>query len=81
MKNAEDLLESLTGKEFFKGGLERLRPLVEPFRRWISEHKIKIITVGGTNGKGETIYFLEKFFAEDAFQGCQLHFPPCFPYL
>jgi dihydrofolate synthase / folylpolyglutamate synthase len=62
MQKIDSLLEELTGKEFFKGGFERLIPLFSPFQSWLTINKTKIITISGTNGKGETVYFLEQFF-------------------
>ncbi len=60
----DQLLEEYTGKEFFKGGLDRLIPLVAPYKKWISNQRIQVLTIGGTNGKGETLSFLEQFFSQ-----------------
>lgn len=46
------------GQEIFRPGLERLQPLITPFQQWADEKKIKIVTIGGTNGKGETAHQL-----------------------
>ena len=62
MQTVDSLLDDLTGKEFFKGGFDRLIPMAAPFKEWIRQNDLKIITIGGTNGKGETVYYLEQFF-------------------
>lgn len=46
------------GQEIFRPGLERLQPLVIPYQKWVDEKKIRIVTIGGTNGKGETAHQL-----------------------
>ena len=58
-EDIDNLLGKMTGHEFFKAGFERLTPLFSPFNDWIQHQNIKVITIGGTNGKGGTVYFLE----------------------
>lgn len=47
-------LLSKTGVELFKPGLDRLRPIFAPFVEYFKQNNIKILTIAGTNGKGET---------------------------
>jgi dihydrofolate synthase / folylpolyglutamate synthase len=51
------------GLEFFKGGLERVLMLFEDVIAQVRERQqngqLRLITVGGTNGKGETCYHLK----------------------
>ena len=54
-------ISSLVGVETFKPGLERLRPLFDYFQGEIRKRNIKIVTVGGTNGKGETCFYLSQY--------------------
>ena len=52
-------IEALTGKEFFKPkNKEILNQVFYKFKNWAKNKKI--IIVGGTNGKGEVCYYLEK---------------------
>lgn len=58
----DQLLSSLTGKEFFKGGFDRIRPLFSPYAKWIKDSNITVVTIAGTNGKGGTVHYLEQMF-------------------
>lgn len=53
-------LEDNVGLEFFKGGFERLGEHYQSFKDQFQKKNIKIVTVGGTNGKGQTCHFLEE---------------------
>jgi dihydrofolate synthase/folylpolyglutamate synthase len=60
----EELLSFLTqkfGLEVFTPGLERTRPLYQSFINSFKERGIKIITIAGTNGKGQTAHTLGSF--------------------
>lgn len=52
------------GQEVFTPGLERSRPLYEFFRTKIIIEKIKIITVAGTNGKGQTCHTISSILTQ-----------------
>jgi len=57
----ESLLSSRWGEEKFKGlGFSAISQLYLPFVKEIQSREIKVITVGGTNGKGETCYTLSE---------------------
>lgn len=47
------------GHEVFTPGLERTKPLYAFFVAWIEKNKIPVVTIAGTNGKGESAYSLE----------------------
>lgn len=53
-------LSAHVGLEFFKGGFERLGEHFQFFKDQFKSKKIKIITIGGTNGKGQTSLLLER---------------------
>lgn len=59
-----DFIQQHYGHEVFTPGLDRTRPLYEPFKKWVLESKIKITIIAGTNGKGQTAhtlaYYLKK---------------------
>ena len=55
-------LENHCGTESFKPGLERIRPYFLDFKSNFSNKKI--ITIGGTNGKGQTGHFLGRLLKE-----------------
>lgn len=46
------------GKEVFCPKMDKLRPLFEQINKDIKRRGIKIVTIGGTNGKGETAHSL-----------------------
>ena len=46
-------------------GLERLKPLFGPFIDSFKDNKIRIATIGGTNGKGETALRLGQYLMEN----------------
>ncbi len=49
-------LQSFIGVERFTPGLDRIRDVFSPFNLYFKERKIPVVIVGGTNGKGETVY-------------------------
>lgn len=55
----DEWVKKLLGNEKFKPGLDRLKPIFKKFIQNFKERKIKIITIAGTNGKGETSFALE----------------------
>lgn len=59
-KDFENWLAKEFGGEKFHPGLERLYKVFEKDLPFIQRSKAKIITVAGTNGKGETIHFLKE---------------------
>lgn len=52
------------GFEVFSPGLERSRPLYLPFIAAFKKHNTKIITIAGTNGKGQTAHTLCSLFSQ-----------------
>jgi dihydrofolate synthase / folylpolyglutamate synthase len=60
-KELEKFLADNFGHEEFRGDLERTRRFFSPFRRKFK----KIITIGGTNGKGETSTHLANLIKAD----------------
>ncbi len=58
-KDINQWLESRCGVEKFRPGLERILPFFSPILAKINKQKVKIITIGGTNGKGETAHSLD----------------------
>ena len=50
-----------SGGEVFRSGLERLRPLFAPLVAAAKNRRIDIVTVAGTNGKGEVAMRLGKY--------------------
>ncbi|MAW06744.1 MAG: hypothetical protein CME61_00515 [Halobacteriovoraceae bacterium] len=57
-------IEKLTGKEFFRPqGKDLLAQIFYDFRNWAKNKKV--IIVGGTNGKGEVCYYLEKILIDN----------------
>lgn len=61
-------LNNLLGVEKFKPGLDRIRPIFAPYKNEFSKRKIKIITIGGTNGKGECAFALESLLTAKNFK-------------
>ena len=59
IETIDSWLEKKIGFENFKGQFDRLIPLFTPFKNWAQENNVKIISIGGTNGKGETAYASE----------------------
>lgn len=59
-----DFIVSRTGVENFTPGLERITPLFMPLVRQFKERGIKVITISGTNGKGETSMALSQMLAQ-----------------
>jgi dihydrofolate synthase/folylpolyglutamate synthase len=53
-KQLNNFLESIVGNENFKPGLDRIKPAFLPIIDRLKKRNIKIITIAGTNGKGET---------------------------
>ncbi len=65
-KTDEELLKFLAEQVGFENygnaierGLDRIRPL---FKQYLNQWKGKVITVAGTNGKGETVLYLRDIF-------------------
>ena len=54
----EEWIDHNLGKEVFKPGLERIKTLVHPIFLKLKEKGTKFVTIGGTNGKGQTSYML-----------------------
>lgn len=67
-QNLEDevfnLLYSFLPKENFSGSFENLRPIFTPFDQHFLKQKIELITIAGTNGKGETALHLKTLLEE-----------------
>lgn len=57
-KKILDTIQSNFGFEVFTPGLERTRAIYKNYIENIQSKKIKVITVSGTNGKGQTSYTL-----------------------
>lgn len=51
-----DKIQNMFGVEVFTPGLERTRPLYFEFIQHFKQRNIKIITIAGTNGKGQTTH-------------------------
>jgi dihydrofolate synthase / folylpolyglutamate synthase len=60
----ETWLATHVGLELFKGGFDRLDSHFSTIKKSLKEHNVKIITIGGTNGKGQTSLLLEKELVE-----------------
>lgn len=58
----DEFLLNEFGPEFFKPGLDRITECFRDFDSKIKSKKIKIITIAGTNGKGETAHYLNDLF-------------------
>ncbi|MCK5884229.1 MAG: hypothetical protein KAG61_11110 [Bacteriovoracaceae bacterium] len=61
-----DYLLNMVGEESFLPGLDRIRPLFESYSQTYYDQGTKIVTVGGTNGKGETCFSLAKLLESDS---------------
>lgn len=59
--NPDQWLATHYGHEKPWPGLDRIRPIFEPYKKVFK----KVITVGGTNGKGETCLSLESLLCQD----------------
>ncbi len=57
-------LESYTGTEIPNLGLDHLKEIFSPFTKAFHVRGLKVVTVAGTNGKGETCYTLAHLLAE-----------------
>lgn len=57
-------LDEFLGREIFSPNESRLEKFFSSFKKDFKEKKIPIITVGGTNGKGEVSLFLEEIFLQ-----------------
>lgn len=55
----EKWLEDHVGLEFFRSGFGRVSKALDLYKIWLEQTQTKIITVGGTNGKGQTCFNLE----------------------
>lgn len=47
------------GHEVFTPGLDRTKPLYAPYVDWVEKNNIPVVTIAGTNGKGETALSFE----------------------
>ncbi len=54
------------GHEVFTPGLQRTKPLYLTYIDWIKSSNIPIVTIAGTNGKGETAYSLEWLLCQES---------------
>lgn len=54
------------GPEVFSPGLERTKPIYKPFIEFFRKHGVKVITIAGTNGKGQTAHTLGGFFNQQS---------------
>ena len=54
----DEYLLDIFGPEFFKPGLDRITDCFKTYQDIFKSKEIKIITIAGTNGKGETSHFL-----------------------
>ncbi len=64
MSELDNFLHTNIGYEVFEPGLARISQFIEADREKLNS---KIITIGGTNGKGECSYTLGKLFQRDNF--------------
>jgi dihydrofolate synthase/folylpolyglutamate synthase len=60
-----DYLTQNFGFEVFTPGLERTRPVYLPFIEWFKKKGTKVITIAGTNGKGQTAHTLASLLTLD----------------
>jgi dihydrofolate synthase/folylpolyglutamate synthase len=58
LSSLEEWIDLHLGKEVFEPGLERIKSLIDPLVVQLKKKKTKFITIGGTNGKGQTSYML-----------------------
>lgn len=56
------------GHEVFTPGLARTKPLYNFYVNWVEQSKIPVITIAGTNGKGESAYSLEWLLFHEKFR-------------
>ena len=56
------------GHEVFTPGLARTKPLYSFYVNWVEQSKIPVITIAGTNGKGESAYSLEWLLSNEKFR-------------
>jgi dihydrofolate synthase / folylpolyglutamate synthase len=68
--NWQNVVEKEYGVEKARLGLERLRPYVAPVIQQIEARKPVIVTVAGTNGKGETIAFMAQALKQQGISYC-----------
>lgn len=53
------------GTEIFTPGLERTRPIFESYKKILKANGTKVVTIGGTNGKGQTAHTLSSLLIAD----------------
>jgi dihydrofolate synthase/folylpolyglutamate synthase len=53
------------GPEFFKPGLDRITECFSEYNTLFEKSNVKIITIAGTNGKGETSHYLNDLLCSD----------------
>ena len=56
-----DYLTAHFGFEVFTPGLERTRPVYLPFINYFKAQGVRVVTIAGTNGKGQTAHTLSSF--------------------
>ncbi len=61
-------LEKFLGNEVFQPDSSRLEKYFKTFKDGFKEKKISILTIGGTNGKGEVCLYLEEMFLQKNYQ-------------
>lgn len=65
MINPDQWLQDHYGAEIFRAGLSDLEKFLAPKLQFILQSKIKILTVAGTNGKGETSHRVGQLLESD----------------
>ncbi len=62
-------LIAFCGQETFKSGLDRLRPIFAPFtslaQQLVANNQLQIVTIAGTNGKGQCAFQLSDLLAKN----------------
>jgi hypothetical protein len=64
-QNLDEWVFSIYGQETFRPGLDRINKAISPFKAKLQ--KSRIITIAGTNGKGETTHRLSKYLKNDSY--------------
>ena len=70
-KKLEDLLMQRFGGELFRPGQERIREVFTPLIAKLKNKNLKIVTIAGTNGKGETAHTLDYFLRAKGLRTCR----------
>ena len=74
-KSVDELLIEKVGVENFKGSYERLIPIFAPLKTQLKRSGVKIITIAGTNGKGETAHLVAKALSVAGYKVAQFTSP------